>query len=62
MAKTIETLLFDLDGTLYPADNGYQDHCHGNIFRYVVDKLGFEDVKKAEVYWRDAFKKYNQVR
>mmetsp|Transcript_13336 Transcript_13336/g.28322 ORF Transcript_13336/g.28322 Transcript_13336/m.28322 type:complete len:229 (-) Transcript_13336:190-876(-) len=59
--KTIETLLFDLDGTLYPACNGYQDHCHQNIFRYMVDKLGFEDMKKAEVFWRDVFKKYNQT-
>lgn len=23
---SIETLLFDLDGTLYPIENGYEDH------------------------------------
>eukprot|EP00959_Pyramimonas_sp_CCMP1952_P069049 1441542-Pyramimonas_sp.AAC.1 len=60
MARTIDTLLFDLDGTLYDADNGYQDHCHLNIFNYMVEKLGFENVEKAELFWRDVFKKYNQ--
>ena len=25
-ASSIETLLWDLDGTLYPIENGYEDH------------------------------------
>jgi hypothetical protein len=25
-ARTIDTLLIDLDGTLYPIENGYENH------------------------------------
>jgi putative hydrolase of the HAD superfamily len=59
--KTIDTLLFDLDGTLYPAENGYQDHCHNRIFNFMQERLGVESLEKAKSLWWDMFQKYNQV-
>ncbi|KAK3233022.1 hypothetical protein CYMTET_56639 [Cymbomonas tetramitiformis] len=36
----IDTLIFDLDGTLYPNDNGYVDHIRGNAERFIHETLG----------------------
>ncbi|CAN0252445.1 unnamed protein product, partial [Ectocarpus sp. 12 AP-2014] len=55
--QEMETLLFDLDGTLYPLDNGYHTHVRQNMWRFMSDKLGIEDPEKV---WRPLFQKYNQ--
>jgi len=33
-------LIFDLDGTLYPNDNGYVAHIRQNAERYMTEQLG----------------------
>eukprot|EP00752_Nemacystus_decipiens_P018544 g16627.t1 len=53
----METLLFDLDGTLYPLDNGYHTHVRQNMWRFMREKLGIEDPEKV---WRPLFQMYNQ--
>lgn len=56
---SIETLLWDLDGTLYPIENGYEDHVRENIFKFMHTKLGVpQDQCKAT--WRPLFAKTNQ--
>jgi FMN phosphatase YigB (HAD superfamily) len=55
-------LLFDLDGTLYDADNGYISHIRSNIFQFMVDKNIAEDVEKAQALWKPLFKQYNQTK
>ncbi|CAM9572562.1 unnamed protein product [Chrysoparadoxa australica] len=54
----IKTHIFDLDGTLYAADDGYIAHVKENVFRYLEEKLGIEDGK---AYWHKVFPKYNQT-
>jgi putative hydrolase of the HAD superfamily len=64
-SNSFSVLLFDLDGTLYDADNGYVSHQRRNLFEYIY-KTGIvprpEDgsVDAAEAYWRPLFKQYNQ--
>lgn len=49
----METLLFDLDGTLYPLDNGYHTHVVGSFGRRV--RLGHFLVReRVESRIRDA--------
>jgi putative hydrolase of the HAD superfamily len=36
-----ETLFFDLDGTLYPEDNGLWDAIKARIDRYLLEVMGF---------------------
>eukprot|EP00873_Tetraselmis_striata_P027315 jgi/Tetstr1/447579/TSEL_034956.t2 len=44
--REARTLIFDLDGTLYPNDNGYVAHIRGNAERYMHEVLG---IPKDEV-------------
>ncbi|CAN0424117.1 unnamed protein product [Pylaiella littoralis] len=55
--EKMETLLFDLDGTLYPLSNGYHLHVRRNLWRFMEEKLG---IKEPQEVWRPLFKKYNQ--
>lgn len=59
-----DLLLFDLDGCLYDQTNGYEDHIHANIFRYMVQAKGgkfdqITTIEEAKFYWRPIFEKYN---
>ena len=56
----VSHLIFDLDGTLYDADNGYVTNIRCNIFNFLVQKGHAETVEEAEGIWRPNFKKYNQ--
>lgn len=44
-----ECLLFDLDDTLYPLSSGLSKACTKNIEDYMVQKLGIEEKKVAEM-------------
>jgi hypothetical protein len=35
-------MVFDLDGVLYPADNGYMEHVRSNARRFIVERYGRE--------------------
>eukprot|EP00980_Cylindrotheca_fusiformis_P016796 scaffold5064_cov121-Cylindrotheca_fusiformis.AAC.10 len=61
---TFDILLFDLDGTLYDQANGYEDHIHSNIFKYMVQATGgkfdqISTIQEAKYYWQPIFRKYN---
>ena len=45
-SRNFDALIFDLDGVLYPADNGYMAHVRENATRFICDKFSME--------WRDA--------
>lgn len=61
---TFDILLFDLDGTLYDQENGYEDNIHDNIFAFMVQATGgkfdqISTIEEAKYYWRPIFEKYN---
>lgn len=60
MAPAAQTLVFDLDGTLYGIENGYEAHVRQNVFAFMHEKLGVEK-ERCESVWRAAFKKHNQT-
>jgi len=41
ISKNIHCILFDLDDTLYPQDNGIWDRVRARIDRYMTEKMGF---------------------
>lgn len=53
-------MLFDLDGTLYSADNGYIHHIRQNLFALLVRKGFAADLVAAEQLWQPLFRQYNQ--
>ena len=56
-----KVLVFDLDGTLYDADNGYVKCIRQNVFQFMVEKGFASTVNDAEEIWKPLFKKYNQT-
>ena len=60
----IDVLLFDLDGTLYDQECGYEDHIHSNIFKFMAESTGgkFDEIstiERAQEVWKPIFQKYN---
>lgn len=60
----VDFLLFDLDGTLYDHDCGYEEEIHSNIFKFMVETKGgkFDAVttlQQAQTAWQPIFDKYN---
>ena len=56
----VRTALFDLDGCLYPAENGLEEHCRGRIFSFMVNHLGVATLSLARELWTVLFRQYNQ--
>jgi pyrimidine 5'-nucleotidase len=61
---TFDMLLFDLDGTLYDQDNGYENNIHSNIFEFMVQATGgkfdkISTIEEARYCWQPIFNKYN---
>lgn len=40
-AESLPVLVFDLDGTLYDASNGYVDYIRSNIFEFMYEMVRF---------------------
>lgn len=57
------THVFDLDGTLYPIENGYERACRRRVFEYMASGAcpGIADETQAKEVWSEAFAKYNQT-
>jgi putative hydrolase of the HAD superfamily len=53
-------LIFDLDGTLYPAGAGFEHHTRENMFQFMLAKGMAPSLQAAEALWRPLFQKYNQ--
>ena len=46
--SAVDTLIFDVDETLYPVSSGFSKHRNGPIVaRFMVDELGFESEAEA---------------
>ena len=46
--NSVDTLIFDVDDTLYPVSSGFSKHRNGPIVaRFMVDELGFETEAEA---------------
>lgn len=58
--KEKTTLVFDLDGVLYPASNGYLENVRGNQRKFLTEKfsLSLEDARRVR---KEAFEKHNQT-
>lgn len=59
-SRHFETLIFDLDGVLYPTDNGYMAHVRANATRFITEKYKLE-WDEAEAVRAEAFAKANQT-
>lgn len=63
-SKSINVLLFDLDGTLYDQGCGYEQEVHNNIFKFMAESSGgkFDEISSledAKRVWKPIFDKYN---
>lgn len=58
--RNFDALIFDLDGVLYPADNGYMAHVRENATRFISDKFSME-WRDAETARAEAFRLANQT-
>jgi putative hydrolase of the HAD superfamily len=58
--SSITQLLVDLDGTLYPIENGYEAYVRRNIFEFMHQELGVPSVEEAKRIWQPLFAKHNQ--
>jgi len=59
-SKDKTTLIFDLDGVLYPAANGYLDNVRQNQRNYLIEKHGLSEEEARRVR-KEAFAKHNQT-
>ena len=64
MYDRIDILLFDLDGTLYDHDCGYEQEVHSNIYQFMIETKGgkFDEIttlEEAKTAWQPIFEKYN---
>ena len=59
--KKVKFALFDLDGCLYPIENGYEHVCRARVFEFMVSQLGYETIDKAKTIWKREFTKHNQT-
>lgn len=48
-APRFETLVFDLDDTLYPLSSGLAHACRLNIESYMVEKMGIDPAKVPDI-------------
>ena len=53
-------MVFDLDGVLYAANNGYMEHVRQNARRFIRDKYGVSDEEAGEIRAK-AFELANQT-
>lgn len=60
--NSYHTLVFDLDGTLYPANSPYIRHIRNNILTFLEVKNFVPAGMTASEVWRPLFQKYNQTR
>lgn len=55
----IDTLIFDVDDTLYPVSSGFSDHRNSAVPQFMVDTLGFESLAAATELRDEYFKTYH---
>lgn len=55
----VDTLIFDVDDTLYPVSSGFSDHRNELVPKFMVENLGFESLEAAWELRQEYFKKYH---
>ena len=58
--KEKTTLVFDLDGVLYPASNGYLENVRDNQRKFLTEKFSLSETDARRVR-KEAFEKHNQT-
>jgi len=58
----VDTLLFDIDDTLYASSCGLSEHRMGNVTkRFMVEQLGFQSENEAFELWMEYIKRYHST-
>eukprot|EP00931_Biecheleriopsis_adriatica_P079234 TRINITY_DN52638_c0_g1_i1.p1 TRINITY_DN52638_c0_g1~~TRINITY_DN52638_c0_g1_i1.p1 ORF type:complete len:282 (+),score=75.07 TRINITY_DN52638_c0_g1_i1:29-847(+) len=56
----IDTLLFDVDDTLYPVSSGFSDHRNGEVIQeFLLERIGFTCAEKAMSVRLEYFKRFH---
>lgn len=56
----IDTLIFDVDDTLYPVSTGFSDHRNGEVIcEFMLQRLGFESRDEAMRVRHEYFERYH---
>lgn len=58
--RPYDVMVFDLDGVLYAANNGYMEHVRQNARRFIRDRYGVSDEEAGEIRAK-AFELANQT-
>lgn len=60
--EAVDTLIFDIDDTLYATSCGFSEHRNGDVVgRFMVDVLGFDDVASALVLRDEVFREHHST-
>lgn len=60
--QKISTLIFDVDDTLYDVGTGFTAHRNGGaVAQFMVEKLGFSDIKAAQALRDEYFELYHST-
>lgn len=58
----VDTLLFDIDDTLYRVSSGFSDHRNGPVVeQFMIDELGFETAAEAKELRDEYFRRYHST-
>eukprot|EP00449_Zooxanthella_nutricula_P004236 CAMPEP_0198499172 /NCGR_PEP_ID=MMETSP1462-20131121/7453_1 /TAXON_ID=1333877 /ORGANISM="Brandtodinium nutriculum, Strain RCC3387" /LENGTH=233 /DNA_ID=CAMNT_0044228131 /DNA_START=1 /DNA_END=699 /DNA_ORIENTATION=+ len=58
----IDTIIFDIDDTLYPSSCGFSEHRMGEVTRdFMVERLGFKSGEEAMTLWAEYMKRYHST-
>lgn len=58
----VDTLIFDIDDTMYPMSSGFSDHRNGEVIcQFMLDELGFESATAAKELRDFYFQKYHST-
>jgi putative hydrolase of the HAD superfamily len=58
----VDTLIFDIDDTLYPVSSGFSDHRNDiAVNGFMVEKLGFTSTEEAWALRNEFFQKYHST-
>lgn len=62
MTAEVDTLIFDIDDTLYPVDSGFTVHRHSEVTaQFMVDVLGFATAEEGMAIRQVYFEKYHST-
>mmetsp|Transcript_55337 Transcript_55337/g.159090 ORF Transcript_55337/g.159090 Transcript_55337/m.159090 type:complete len:336 (-) Transcript_55337:31-1038(-) len=56
----VDTIIFDIDDTLYPASCGFSNHRMSDVTkRFMVERLGFQSEAEAMALWSEYIQRYH---